>query len=314
MKDIPVYLFTGFLEAGKTKFINETLTDERFNAGENTLILLCESGLEEYEVDTYPYKNVFIEEIENKSELTRENLTLLAKKTKAERVIIEYNGMWELKELFAAFPQNFVISQEFMFADSTTILSYNQNMRQLVYDKMATAELIIFNRIKDGADIMPFHKLVRAISRRADIAYEYENGQVQYDDIEDPLPFDINAETIEIEDKDYALWFQDMMNDMGKYKGKAVKFKGIVARDEKTDDSVFVVGRHIMTCCADDIQYCGLACDWKGAYTLKTNDWVKVTAKFSVGNHKLYRSQGPYLTAVEVVRTSEPEEQIAKFY
>ena len=39
--DIPVYLFTGFLESGKTKFIQETLEDERFNAGEKTLLLLC---------------------------------------------------------------------------------------------------------------------------------------------------------------------------------------------------------------------------------------------------------------------------------
>ena len=314
MKDIPVYLFTGFLESGKTKFIHETLMDERFIAGENTLILLCEAGIEEYDIDYYPYKNVFVEEIEDKTELTRENLTALAKKTKAERVIIEYNGMWELKDLFAAFPQNFVISQEFMFADSDTILSYNQNMRQLVFDKMSTAELIIFNRVKENADIMPLHKLVRAISRRADIAYEYENGQVRYDDIEDPLPFDINADIIEIEDKDYALWFQDMMNEGQKYLGKTVKFKGIVARDENTDNGVFVVGRHVMTCCADDVQYCGLACDWKSAYTLKTNDWVKVTAKFSYGNHKLYRSKGPYLTAVEVVRTSEPTEIVAQIY
>ena len=45
--EIPVYLFTGFLEAGKTRFIQETLEDERFNAGERTLLLLCEEGVEE---------------------------------------------------------------------------------------------------------------------------------------------------------------------------------------------------------------------------------------------------------------------------
>ena len=61
MKDIPVYLFTGFLESGKTKFIHETLMDERFIAGENTLILLCEAGIEEYDIYYYPYKNVFVE-------------------------------------------------------------------------------------------------------------------------------------------------------------------------------------------------------------------------------------------------------------
>ena len=48
MQEIPVYAFTGFLDSGKTKFIQETLEDERFNAGERTLVLLFEEGEEEY--------------------------------------------------------------------------------------------------------------------------------------------------------------------------------------------------------------------------------------------------------------------------
>ena len=47
-RQIPVYLFTGFLEGGKTKFIQETLEDGRFNKGEPTLLLVCEEGIEEY--------------------------------------------------------------------------------------------------------------------------------------------------------------------------------------------------------------------------------------------------------------------------
>ena len=46
--EIPVYLFTGFLESGKTTFIQETLEDSGFNMGERTLLLLCEEGEEEY--------------------------------------------------------------------------------------------------------------------------------------------------------------------------------------------------------------------------------------------------------------------------
>ena len=314
MKDIPVYLFTGFLESGKTKFIQETLEDERFNAGENTLILLCEEGEEEFDISRMPHKNVFIHTVEDKTDLNRSELEALVRKTKAERVIIEYNGMWLLQELFNAMPQSFVISQELCFMEAGTALTYNANMRQLVYDKISTAEMIIFNRMEENTDFMPLHKLVRGANRRADIAYEYKNGYVKYDDIEDPLPFDVNAEIISIEDKDYALWFQDMMNDMQKYLGKTVKFKGIVARDGKIPSDTFVVGRHVMTCCADDIQYCGIACDWKASATLKTNDWVIVTARFSVGNHKLYRSKGPYLTAVQVAKTSQPENMVATFY
>ena len=128
------------------------------------------------------------------------------------------------------------------------------------------------------------------------------------------LTYYILTPVIVIDDKDYALWFQDMMNDMSKYQDKTLKFKGIVARDGKIPDDAFVVGRHVMTCCADDIQYCGIACDWKAAKTLKTNDWVIVTAKLSIGNHKLYRSKGPYLTATEVAISSKPEQEVASFY
>lgn len=313
MKDIPLYLFTGFLDSGKTKFIQETLEDERFNDGEKTLLLLCEEGEEEYDLGRMPGDNVVVRSIE-KEELTRANLQSLIKETKADRIVVEYNGMWLLKELFDAMPRECVISQELCFCDANTALAYNANMRQLMYDKLSTAEMIIFNRCSMNMDTMPLHKLVRGANRRADIAYEYENGYVHYDDIEDPLPFDVDAPVIVIEDKDYALWFQDMMNDMAKYQGKTLKFKGIVARDGKIPDDTFVVGRHVMTCCADDIQYCGIACDWKASKTLRTNDWVVVTAKLSIGNHKLYRSKGPYLTATEVAVSSAPEQEVATFY
>ena len=314
MNDLPIYLFTGFLEAGKTKFIQETLEDERFNDGERTLLLLCEEGEEEYDVSKMPSQNVFIRTIEESEDLTKENFEKLIKETSAERVVVEYNGMWTLQTLFDALPSYCIISQELCFCDGNTILNYNANMRQLVFDKFSTAEMIIFNRLDLNADIMPLHKLVRAVSRRAQIAYEYSNGYVKYDDIEDPLPFDVNAEVIVIDDKDYALWFQDMMNDINKYKGKTLKFKGIVARDGAIPDTTLVVGRHVMTCCADDIQYCGIACDYKAAKTLKTNDWIIVTAKLSIGNHKLYRSKGPYLTALDISVTSKPEDEIATFY
>ena len=54
MQQIPVYSFTGFLDSGKTKFIQETLEDSRFNAGERTLLLIFEEGEEEFDFSTYP--------------------------------------------------------------------------------------------------------------------------------------------------------------------------------------------------------------------------------------------------------------------
>ena len=40
MEDVSVYLFLGFLDSGKTKFIQETLEDKRMENGENTLLLI----------------------------------------------------------------------------------------------------------------------------------------------------------------------------------------------------------------------------------------------------------------------------------
>ena len=58
MQQIPVYSFTGFLDSGKTKFIQETLEDERFNAGERTLVLLFEEGEEEYDLSTQHVREI----------------------------------------------------------------------------------------------------------------------------------------------------------------------------------------------------------------------------------------------------------------
>ena len=92
-------------------------------------------------------------------------------------------------------------------------------------DKLRTAETVIFNRVKQGANLMQYHKEVRTFSRSAGIIYEYENGEIEYDEIEDPLPFDIEADIIEIEDRDFAIWYRDLMEETDKYNGKKCGLK-----------------------------------------------------------------------------------------
>lgn len=313
-KEVPVYLFTGFLEAGKTKFIQGTLEDKRFNSGEKTLLLICEEGEEEFEMSSYPYKNICIRTVDDPSEINPENLTAMIEETGAERVVCEYNGMWQLQNFFNNIPETWTVYQEMMFADASTFINYNANMRSLVVDKLTTCDLVVFNRFTKELDKMEFHKIVRGISRRADIAYEYTNGQVEYDEIEDPLPFDVNADTIVIEDKDFALWYRDIMEEPQKYNGKAMKFRGLVAMDSKFPSGMFAVGRHVMTCCVEDISYCCLVAEWKNSASLQSRQWINVTGTIEVKKHKLYRGKGPVLKVSEVVMTSAPEQEVATFY
>lgn len=306
MVQIPVYVFTGFLDSGKTKFIQETLEDERFNAGEKTLLLVFEEGEEEYDFSTYPYQNVYLEILDQQSVTTKE-LAALQKKYKAERVVAELNGMQQVGDLYMRFPENWAVAQEVMFADSTTFMAYNANMRNLVMDKLVGAQMVVFNRMEKGADVMPLHKLARAANRRIDILYDYTDGSTEFDTIEDPLPFDISAQVIEIKDEDFALWYRDVSEEPQKYDGKTVHFKGQVAMLRRDKDNMFAPGRFVMTCCADDIQFCGIPCRYTGSKELESRSWVMVTAKISAEKHRLYKGEiGPVLTAIEVVRDAEP--------
>ena len=308
MQQIPVYSFTGFLDSGKTKFIQETLEDPRFNAGERTLLLVFEEGEEEYDFSSYPSQNVYLEVLDQQTVTTKE-LQALAKKYKAQRVVAELNGMQQVGDLYMRFPENWVVAQEVMFADSTTFMAYNANMRNLVMDKLVGAQMVVFNRLKPGTDVMPFHKLARAASRRIDILYDYTDGTTQFDDIEDPLPFDINAPVIEIKDEDYALWYRDVSEEPEKYHGKTVRFKAQVAMLRWEKEGMFAPGRFVMTCCVEDIQFCGIPCRYAKAAALTSREWVMVTAKISAEKHRLYKSEvGPVLTALEVIPGAQPAE------
>ncbi len=313
--ETPVYLFLGFLESGKTKFIQETLEDPRFSSGEKTLLLVTEEGEEEYE--TYKFadaENVTLAVIEDKSDLNEAYLTKLQLENGCDRVVVEYNGTWLLEDFFAAMPEGWMINQVMTFFDSNTFLSYNANMRQLTFDKMQNTQLVVFNRFDSTFDKTAFHKIVRGVTRRSDIVYEYANGKAEFDDIEDPLPFDINAPVIEIEDRDYAFFYRDLTEELEKYIGKTVKFKGLVATDKRLPEGNIVVGRHVMTCCEADIEYSGVACVLPQAMDLKTRDWIELTATIEFKKHYVYKGKGPVLMAREVKKCEAPEEQLATFY
>lgn len=313
--ETPVYLFLGFLESGKTKFIQETLEDPRFSSGEKTLLLVTEEGEEEYDESRFAgAENVTTIVLEAQSQLNEEYLTKLQIESGADRVIVEYNGTWLLEDFFSAMPEGWMINQVMTFFDARTFLNYNANMRQFTFDKIENTQLVVFNRFDDSMDKMQIHKIVRGISRRCDIVYERENGKADFDDIEDPLPFDIEAPVIVIEDKDYAFFYRDLTENLEAYIGKTVKFKGLVATDKRLSPQDIVVGRHVMTCCADDIQYCGVACVLPDLRDLQTRDWIVVTAKVQFQKHRVYKGKGPVLVAERVIICEPPEEPLATFY
>ncbi len=310
--EIPVYLFTGFLGSGKTTFIQELLDGEDFNDGDRTLVLLCEDGEVELKPENFAGPDVFIEKIE-KDDLESSRLATIADMHRAERILIEYNGMWMLEDLFREAPSNWVIYQEMLFADATTFMMYNTNMRQLTFDKMQTAELVVFNRFKEDMDRMDFHKLVRVANRRSSICYEYEPDNVVFDDIQDPLPYDMEAPIITIKDEWYAEWYRDLTENQDNYDGKKIKVKGMVARDDTLPDNYLVFGRHVMTCCEADIQFAGTVGVYTKASQFRTGDWVTVDATIKVREEEMYGEEGPVLICSKIRKCEPADPEVATF-
>ena len=309
-----VYLFTGFLEAGKTSFITETMKDPNFNDGKRKyLIITCEEG----EVEYYPEElgdNVSFASFDDEQSITVDRLSAMQKRAGANIVIVEYNGMWALDRFYNALPEGWMVYQEVFVCDSTTAEVYNANMRQLMVDKLTSCEMVVFNRTTPDTDKMALHKIVRGISRKANICYEDTEGEIEFDQFEDPLPYDLEAEVIEIKDEDFAIFYRDMTEDFAKYNGKKLRFKGIVALDSSLPAGNFAIGRHIMTCCVDDIAYRGVVAKGMGSLKLQTRDWVIVEGKINEEFSKLYGGRGPGLTVNKISRAEKPTQEVATFY
>lgn len=314
LRDIPVYLFTGFLDSGKTTFIQSVLDTPDDSMEKKTLLLVCEDGEIEYNPSRFASENIIIQMVESEKELTKTFLSSLEARHNIDDVMIEYNGMWLLESLFRAMPPNWIIAQEICFMDATTFEMYNKNMRQQTFDKMKTPDLLVFNRCVRGEfDKNAFHKEVRIASRKVQIAYEYGPDDVEPDMIEDPLPYDMDKSIIEIKPEYFAEWYRDINENPINYEGKTLIITGRVALVDQMPPGQFAFGRHVMTCCIEDIQFAGLAAHWKEAEKYNVGDWVEIKAKIRNEYNDSYREEGPVLHCAYVKRTNPLEPEIATF-
>lgn len=313
MNEKPVFIFTGFFGAGKTEFIQDTLSNPEFGNDGRTLLIVCEEGELEYEPAKFAGPGVTVKYVHEEDELKKGILLKISAGCLYDRVIVEYNGMWMLDSLFENMPLNWVIAQEMCLIDATTFKIYNQNMRQLCFDKMKTAEMVVFNRMDKSADKMPFHKEVRIANRRSLIIYEYAPNDMEPDTIEDPLPYDMSKKNITIEDDWYAEWYRDINENEDAYDGKVLTLKGRVAINKELPDGRFAFGRHVMTCCADDIQFAALMAIYSDTSDLEVGDWIRITAKVRIEYEEAYGEKGPVLYVKTIERCEPADPEVASF-
>ena len=197
--------------------------------------------------------------------------------------------------------------------DASTFELYSNNMGPMMFEHITTADLVVFNRCTDALKEMLYQKNIRAMNPRATIYLDDVDGNSEDYARNMPLPFDVDADVIDIAPEDYGLWYVDAMGDPGKYDGKTVRFLGQVYVGQNVPAGSFVPGRFGMVCCAEDISFLGFICRWPGAKDLQQRDWVRVTASITVEALPQYRGEGPVLHASEVIPAEKPAEELVYF-
>lgn len=315
MAEIPVYFFTGFMDSGKTTLIQETLFENGFAEDDDRiLIIACEDGDVEYDTEKLKTINASVATIDTEAEFNTEHLQEIADQYRPDVVFVEYNGTWGVGEVYEMeLPKNWVIVQSLATVDATTFEMYMANMRSMMMEQFFQAEVVIFNRCDDNTPKSKFRGNIKAVNRPAQIVYERADGTI--DDREEELPFDINADVIEISDADYALWFMDCMENPKKYDGKKVHFLGLVynPKDGKLKRGVIVPGRFAMTCCVEDITFLGMMCKTGMENTPEHRSWIDLTARIKVEFAKEYKGRGPILYPIELKPAEKPEDELVYF-
>ncbi|MBS7240155.1 MAG: GTPase [Acetatifactor sp.] len=307
----PVYMINGFLESGKTGFIAFTLGQPYFQTKGKTLLIVCEEGELEYDPALLSKTRTVMEVIEEEEDFNPTRLTELEKKHKPDRIIIEFNGMWNYKEV--KLPWYWKIEQQITMIDGSTFAMYYTNMRSLLAEMIRGSEMIIFNRCDTVRDQLNTYKRnIKAVNSKADVVFEDENGEI--DEIfEEDLPYDLNADPIVLDNQGYGIWYLDATDHPERYIGKKLQFVAMVLKPEEFPKNYFVPGRLAMTCCADDMAFLGFACEYDGAASLTQKEWVKVTAVMAKEYWEDYQGEGPVLHAVSVEKTKAPKEEVISF-
>lgn len=311
--EIPIYLITGFLESGKTTFINFTVAQDYFQIDEPTLLITTEEGEVEYDEKELLKYNTVLEVVESQEQFTPEYLKKLKRRYNPERVILEYNLLWSVKKLEEMeMPRGWGIVQEIVTVDASCFQIYMQNMKSIFMEMSLHADMVMFNRCRPQDPLASFRRSIKVVNPACDVLFEDEEGEIS-NIFEDSMPYDLDADIIDIEDADYGIFYVDMEDHPERYRGKTVRFKGRVLKSENANAKFFVPGRMAMTCCADDTTFIGYICEFPKAKSLLMGQWVEVTAVVDWKYMEQYEGEGPVLIAKDIKSVQRPEVDLVYF-
>ena len=304
-KEVPVFLLNGFLESGKTSLIKEIVENNENYHNHSTVIICCEQGEVEYSEEWCKENEIEVVYVEDQSEFTVEFFDGLDKKYSPDRFVVEYNAFydWDIQE----FPERMVIYQQITLIDASKFQVMFNNMKKVFQQMVKDSSLVIFNRCEnEGKNLGQYRRFIRGMTQQAQIAFEQADGRLSAT-LDEDLPYDLTKDEIAFEEDIYPTWYVEVFDNWEKYLNKTFKFKTFV-RDVTKD--TFVIGRQVMTCCANDIQFLGYEVINETNTKVQTGDVIYLECVVKHEYSKLAGEEVVMLHAKGITKLPNEEEQV----
>ena len=304
-----VYFVNGFLDAGKTSFIQDLFEESYFKIDGVTLLIVCEEGEVEYDDYLLEKMGVVVRYIEDEEDFTPEHIEELEKAVKPARVVVEFNGMWMRKDL--SFPWYWNDIMEIAVINGKTFELYAANMKSLLSEQVRNAYMAVVNNCTGLEDKLSyFRRNLKALNTGLNIVFK----DAERDDIvirfEDDLPYDLNADVVDVDNDSFSVFYLDSLDNLDRYVGKTIRFTAQVMKSRGKTRQSFLAGRYAMTCCEDDLSLFGIICDYDDLDSLENGIWVNVTGLVEKEYMDKYKVDFPVCKVSGLKAADKPEREV----
>lgn len=304
MKEVPLFLLNGFLESGKTTIIKEIVENNDVYQNGTTVIIACEDGEIEYDDDWCNKYGIHVEYVEDQADFTPEFLRNLDSLYHPDRFVIEYNSFFDFEA--QDFPDYMLIYQQITMIDAQTFKVMFNNMKKIFSSMVQYSSLVIFNRCDGITELSSYRRQIRALNQQTQIAFEDSSGRLSTM-LDEDLPYDLSKDVIAFEEDVYPVWYVEVFDNYEKYFNKLFKFK-VFVRDVTKD--TIVVGRNVMTCCENDIQFLGYEVVNSSGVKVKEGDCIYLECTVHHEYSKLAEEEVVILHAKNITKLKKEKEKV----
>ena len=269
-QQIPAIRVNGFLDAGKTTYIQDCLKNDFFYKKGTTLILSFEEGEKEYDEALLKQRRTALAVCPPEADIEA-FITESVRKHTPDRLYLEMNAMLEIETVLPAWVRvDFSVS---LISGDTLALYYN-NMRQFFQNMICASQQVIFNRCEKQL-LSSYGNVFRVMNSKAVYLWEGPTGYHEKA-FGVMVPYELDRERIRLSEEDFTAFYLDALEAPEHYEGKTLVFTAEILKN--TDEDTIKAGRRVMTCCIADIQHLGFPCE-TGGHEFTEGMWIRLTAK-----------------------------------